>query len=75
MDLANGMLQRVGASQSARQASRLFASSTTPPKHTPLYDWHTKHGGALTDFSGWMLPQQCVAPFSTGLHCCLLIST
>ena len=52
------MLHRISCSQSARLASRLFASSSAPPKHTPLYDWHVKHGGALTDFSGWMLPQQ-----------------
>jgi aminomethyltransferase len=52
------MLQRISCSQPARLASRLFATSTAAPKHTPLYDWHVKHGGALTDFSGWMLPQQ-----------------
>jgi aminomethyltransferase len=52
------MLHRISSLNSARLVSRLFATSSAPPKHTPLYDWHVKHGGALTDFSGWMLPQQ-----------------
>ena len=52
------MFQRSGCALSSRAASRLFATSSAPSKHTPLYDWHVKHGGALTDFSGWMLPQQ-----------------
>ena len=25
---------------------------------TPLHDWHTKHGGRMVDFSGWLMPVQ-----------------
>src|SRR5215831_9129063 len=25
---------------------------------TPLYDWHTAHGGRLLDFAGWEMPIQ-----------------
>src|SRR5690606_12635710 len=25
---------------------------------TPLYEWHTAHGGRIVDFAGWSMPVQ-----------------
>ena len=25
---------------------------------TPLHDWHTRHGGRMVDFAGWLMPVQ-----------------
>ncbi len=31
---------------------------TTTLARTPLYDWHTAHGGRMVDFAGWEMPVQ-----------------
>ena len=28
------------------------------PARTPLFDWHTTHGGRMVDFAGWTMPVQ-----------------
>jgi aminomethyltransferase len=30
----------------------------TPPRRTPLYDWHVAHGARMVDFAGWSMPLQ-----------------
>ncbi len=31
---------------------------TGPVRKTPLFDWHSAHGGRLVDFAGWSMPVQ-----------------
>jgi aminomethyltransferase len=31
---------------------------TSPLDHTPLFAWHTEHGGRLVPFAGWAMPVQ-----------------
>ena len=33
-------------------------SSNDSLKKTPLYDWHSEHGGRLVEFGGWSMPVQ-----------------
>ncbi|MBS0208615.1 MAG: glycine cleavage system aminomethyltransferase GcvT [Planctomycetes bacterium] len=28
------------------------------PRHSPLHEWHTAHGGRMVDFAGWLMPIQ-----------------
>src|SRR5688572_14536509 len=31
---------------------------TGPVRKTPLFDWHSAHGGRMVDFAGWSMPVQ-----------------
>lgn len=33
-------------------------SSNNQLAHTPLFDWHSTHGGRMVDFAGWSMPVQ-----------------
>lgn len=39
---------------------------TTQLARTPLFDWHTAHGGRMVDFAGWEMPVQYAS--ITGEH-------
>lgn len=35
-----------------------FVVSTLEMQKTPLFDWHSSHGGRMVDFAGWSMPIQ-----------------
>jgi aminomethyltransferase len=36
----------------------MMPEGTSPPRRTPLYDWHVAQGARLVDFAGWEMPIQ-----------------